>query len=207
MVVHRYDHSELARVLEGIRESGTVLLAGHGGVGKSTAAAELAAAVAEARHGLAYWLDQDQQAHDLVAALFDRIGANDHRVVLVEESQADSGEPLSWQAALASVPSNAACLVVDSLETWATSYAEQATLARAAAVHPATVKLVLCGTNAAGDLEGLARLRRAGDAVVVLRADAWEVQKCRWLPDCPREIERGVPSASDEGGNPPRTLQ
>jgi hypothetical protein len=40
------------------------------------------------------------------------------------------------------------------------------------------------GTNVTGDVEGLARLWRAGDAVVVLDADGWLVKKRRWLPDC-----------------------
>jgi hypothetical protein len=52
------------------------------------------------------------------------------------------------------------------------------------------VKLILCGTNAAGDVEGLARLRRAGDAVLVLDAEGWLVKKCRWLPDCPQRFPR-----------------
>jgi hypothetical protein len=36
-----------------------------------------------------------------------------------------------------------------------------------------TLATTLCGTSAAGDVEGLVRLRRAGDAVVVLDADGW----------------------------------
>jgi len=77
----------------------------------------------------------------------------------------------------------------DSLETWASSYSEQVALARAVAEHSA-VKVILCGTNAGGRVEGLARLRRAGDAVVVLDAEGWLVTKCRWLPDCPRRFPR-----------------
>jgi predicted ATP-dependent serine protease len=48
-----------SRVLGGVRAQGTILLAGEAGAGKSTVAAELAAAVAEERSGLAYWLDRD----------------------------------------------------------------------------------------------------------------------------------------------------
>ena len=102
MVVHPYDDSELARVLHGVREGGTIILAGEAGAGKSTIAAELAAAVAEARNGLSYWLDRDQQAHDLIAALFSRVDASMDDIVLVEErdpSELDY-EPLTWSNAL-----------------------------------------------------------------------------------------------------------
>ena len=192
MIIHPYNDSELARVLHGIREGGTIILAGEAGAGKSTIAAELAAAVAEARNGLSYWLDRDQQAHDLIATLFSRVYAPMDRVVLVEErdpSEVDF-EPLTWVNALGQVPGDAACIVIDSLETWASTYTEQAALARAVSAHDATVKLVLAGTNAAGDVEGIARLRRVGDAVIVLDAHTWFVRKCRWLPDCPQRFQR-----------------
>jgi len=192
MTVIPYEASEVARVLGGVRAQGTILLAGEAGAGKSTVAAELAAAVAEQRGGLSYWLDRDQQAHDLIATLFTRVNASMDRVVLVEERDPgeEGYEPLDWRAALAHVPGEAACVVWDSLETWAGSYGEQADLARAVSAHGAVVKLILCGTNAAGDVEGLARLRRAGDAVLVLDVEGWLVKKCRWLPDCPQRFPR-----------------
>ena len=208
MVVHPYDDSELARVLHGVREGGTIILAGEAGAGKSTIAAELAAAVAEARNGLSYWLDRDQQAHDLIAALFSRVDAPMDNIVLVEErdpSELDY-EPLTWSNALEQVPDDAACIVIDSLETWACTYSEQAALTRAVAAHGATVKLVLAGTNAAGDVEGIARLRRVGDAVIVLDAQTWFVRKCRWLPDCPQRFKRERRIARHEpaeGEDPP----
>ena len=113
MRVISYDASELARVLGGVRAKGTILLAGEAGAGKSTVAAELAAAVAEERGGKAYWLDRDQQAHDLIADLFTRVDASMDRVVLVEERDPleEGYEPLDWRSALAHVPSEAACLV------------------------------------------------------------------------------------------------
>ncbi|MEP7124285.1 MAG: hypothetical protein ABJE95_25380 [Byssovorax sp.] len=192
MTILPYETSELARVLGGVRAQGTILLAGEAGAGKSTVAAELAAAVAEERGGLSYWLDRDQQAHDLIATLFTRVNASMDRIVLVEERdpREEGYEPLDWRSALAHVPGEAACVVWDSLETWAGSYGEQADLARAVSAHGAAVKLILCGTNAAGDVEGLARLRRAGDAVLVLDAEGWLVKKCRWLPDCPQRFGR-----------------
>lgn len=55
------------------------------------------------------------------------------------------------------MPSEAACAVWDSLETWSGSCTEQVELARATSSHGATVKLIPCGMNAAGDVEGLAR--------------------------------------------------
>lgn len=211
MIVHRYDASELARVLRGIREGGTVILAGEAGAGKSTVAAELAAAVAEAHDGLSYWLDRDQQAHDLIAALFSRSQAPIDRVVLLEERDPDEPgyEPLTWATALAQVPGDAACVVIDSLETWASTYAEQAAFARAVSGHDALVKLVLAGTNAAGDVEGVARLRRVGDAVVVLDASTWFVRKCRWLPGCPQRFPRQRRHEAEEppeDDEPPRVL-
>jgi predicted ATP-dependent serine protease len=119
MVVHQYEVSELARVLHGIRRGGTIILAGEAGAGKSTVAAELAAAVAEKHRRLAYWLDRDQQAHDLIAALFSRVHARMDRIVLVDERDPrEKGyEPLTWTSALAHVPADAACVVIDSLET------------------------------------------------------------------------------------------
>jgi RecA/RadA recombinase len=184
MIVHPYAASELARVLHGIRAGGTILLAGEAGVGKSTVAAELAASVAEARRGLSYWLDRDH--------LFSRSHARIDRVVLVEERDPDDPdyEPLTWATAFGQVPADAACIVIDSLETWANTYAEQAAFARAVSGHGASVKLVLAGTNAAGDVESVARLRRVGDAVVVLDASSWLVRKCRWLPGCPQRFPR-----------------
>ena len=113
----------------------------------------------------------------------------------------DMARRVDWRSALAHLPGEAACAVWDSLETWAGSYIEQAELARAVSAHGAAVKLIPCGTNAAGDVEGLARLRRAGDAVVVLDAEGCLVKKCRWLPDCPQRFPRR-PREDDE----PRVL-
>ena len=80
--------------------------------------------MAEERGGFAYWLDRDQQAHDLIADLFTRVDASMDRVVLVEERdpREEGYEPLDWRSALAHVPGEAACAVWDSLETWAGSY-------------------------------------------------------------------------------------
>jgi hypothetical protein len=97
---------------------------------------------------------------------------------------------LTWATALNQVPPSAACIVLDSLETWTSTYVEQRAAARAVAAHAAMVKIILCGTNAAGEVEGLAQLRRVGDAIVVLQPEGWSVRKCRWLPDCPRLIPR-----------------
>jgi hypothetical protein len=121
--------------------------------------------------------------------------------VSCRDPREDGYEPLDWRSALAHVPGEAACVVWDSLETWANSYGDQADLAREVSAHGAAVKLILCGTNAAGDVEGLARFRRAGDAVVVLDAEGWLVKKCRWLPDCPQRFAR-QPREDDE----PRVL-
>jgi hypothetical protein len=120
-------------------------------------------------------LDRDPQAHDLIAALFSRSHAPIGRVVLVEER--DPGdpedEPRTWATAFEQVTANATCTVIDSPETWANTYAEQASFARAGSGHGASVKLILADTHAAGEVEGVARLRRVGDAVVVLDARSW----------------------------------
>ena len=89
--------------------------------------------------------------------------------------------------------------MIDSLETWASIYAEQATLMLAVSGLDAAFKLVLAGTNAAGDVERVARLRRVEEAVVVLDATSWFVRKCRWLPGCPQRFPRQRP---DDGGEP-----
>ena len=201
MAVHPYDASELARVLHGIRAGGTILLAGEAGVGKSTVAAELAAAVAEARRGLSYWLDGDQQSRHHIAALFSRSHAPIDRVVLVEERDpADPDyEPLTGATACKQIPADATCIVIDSLETWANTYAQQAAFARAVSAHRASVKLILAGCGA----DGVARLRGVGDAFVVLDARSWLVRRCRWLPGCPQRFPRQRPNDREE---PPRVL-
>ena len=103
--------------------------------------------------------------------MFSRSHAPIDGVVLVEERHPDDPdcELLTWVTAFEQVPADAACTVVDSLEAWADRYAEQAAFAHAVPGHGASVKLVLAGTNAAGDVEGVARLRgrdRAGHALV-----------------------------------------
>ena len=84
----------------------------------------------------------------------------DERLRLVTEFTSAPVRGRRLSAPLAHMRLEAACVVWDSLETWASSYTEQAHLARAVSAHGAAVKLILCGTNAAGDVEGLARLRR-----------------------------------------------
>jgi predicted ATP-dependent serine protease len=182
MIVDPYD-AELSLLLHGIRRLGTIVLAGKAGAGKSTLAAELAAAVAEEMDGTSYWLDRDQQALDLISAVFTRTGSPTDRVTLVRERDRDdpAWEELTWQTALASVPEDAACLVVDSLEAWAEHYAEQSLIARTVLSHGARVKVLIAGANKEGKVEGLARLERACDAVVVVTPKEFYVSKCRWL--------------------------
>ena len=59
MIAHPYKSSEPTGVLHGTREAGNIMLASEAGGGKSSFAAELTAAVAEARQSLSYWLDRD----------------------------------------------------------------------------------------------------------------------------------------------------
>jgi energy-coupling factor transporter ATP-binding protein EcfA2 len=183
MIVDPYD-AELSHLLHGIRRLGTVVLAGGAGAGKSTLAAELATAVAEETQGTSYWLDRDQQALDLIHELFRRTDSPTDRITLIREKDPEDPrwEELTWQKALACVPADAACLVVDSLEAWADTYPEQSAIARAVLSHGARVKILIAGANQEGKVEGLAKLQRASDAVVLVTPNEFYVSKCRWLP-------------------------
>jgi len=182
MIVDPYD-AELSLLLHGIRRLGTVVLAGKAGAGKSTLAAELATAIAEEMPGTSYWLDRDQQAIDLIVELFNRTGSSRERVTLIRERdrQDPDWQELTWEKALAAVPANAACLVLDSLEAWGETYAAQSAIARAVLSHGARVKVLIAGANKEGHVEGLAKLERACDAVVLVTPEEFYVSKCRWL--------------------------
>jgi len=61
--------------------------------------------------------------------------------------------PLTWRAALGMVPAGAACVVVDSLETWADRTRERHELIRALRFQDARVKVIIAPFDAAYAME------------------------------------------------------
>jgi DNA repair protein RadA/Sms len=189
---------ELAQVLGGILRGGLLLLAGDPGAGKSTLAAELATAIAGARGGLAYWLDREQD-DSLVRANIERVGQSVDRVRLVSARPKTDPDykPITWAQALALVPMEAPVLVLDSLQAWARSEAEQRACLEAINGREG-IGIVINRSTKAGDVAGALALQYDGDATIVLSSSAIDVLKCRWLPGCPRTFpraDRTVPPA------------
>lgn len=185
LVVDRYDGAELADVCGGgVMRGGVLLVGGLAGVGKSTLAAELGAIVAEELDGLVYWLDRDQRSPALIHETFARTGSSRSRLAIVQEREVDDPlyVPLTWRAALDMVPAAAACVVVDSLETWAERERERQELVRELRRKDAFVKVVIAPTNAVGGVAGERSLPRAGDATITIGDDVVVVDKCRWFP-------------------------
>jgi predicted ATP-dependent serine protease len=185
LIVDPYEGAELADVCGGgLMRGGVLLVGGLAGAGKSTLAAELGAIVAEALGGLVYWLDRDQRDPALIRETFARTGSSRARLAIVQEREPNDPlyAPLTWRAALAMVPAGAACVVVDSLETWADRARERHELLRALRLQDARVKVVIAPTNAFGGVAGERSLPRAGDATITLTDEALVVDKCRWHP-------------------------
>jgi hypothetical protein len=80
------------------------------------------------------------------------------------------------------VPAGAACVVVDSLETWADRTRERHELIRTLRFQDARVKVVIAPTYALGGVAGERSLPRAGDATITITDEALIVDKCRWHP-------------------------
>ena len=181
---------EIAQVLGGILRGGLLLLAGDPGAGKSTLAAELATAVASARGGLAYWLDREQD-DSLVKANFERVGQSTARVRLISALPKTDPDyaPITWEQALARVPMEAPVLVLDSLQAWAHSDAQQRACLEAIDGRGG-ISVVINRSTKAGDVAGALALQYDGDATIVLSSSTIEVLKCRWLPGCPRTFPR-----------------
>jgi len=206
-IVDDFVGSRINDLLGGIRRPSVVLIAGAAGAGKSTAAAELAAAAAhhwsvpEAgdlrdRCSWIYWLDSDQGDPSLIRHCFHTAGAEaifQNRVRLLP-----AGRVWSWEEALAKVPEKARVLVVDSLERWGKSNREQLDVIVQSREHPAWLKIVLAGTNKEGGITGLAEIERADDATVYARAVGEGAQrehtltftKTRWSPCASAEARR-----------------
>jgi hypothetical protein len=175
--------AELAEATDGIMAGGVVLLGGEAGAGKSTLAAELGAAVAEALGGLLWWLDRDQGDPALLHETFRRTRSSTARLRVPRERDPEdpAWRPFTWRTVLGALGADAAVVVVDSLETWADTEVEQLEIMRALKAHAAGVKLAIAPTNASGEIGGRRALRRASDATVNVTRTELEVLKCRWL--------------------------
>jgi hypothetical protein len=95
---------------------------------------------------------------------------------------------VGWREALQAVPPDAAVIVVDSLQRWARSLAEQTTLLEAVAAMVPTA-LVVSHFNKAGQFAGPIGNEYDVDATAIVRPKHVEVTKCRWSL-CPRVLQR-----------------
>jgi predicted ATP-dependent serine protease len=124
-----------------------ILVGGKPGVGKSTLAAELAAEMAHKLNGIAFWLDAEQNT-DVVRELFLRTNSSPDRVIRVSTTNG-----AGWREAFRSVPKDAAVVVIDSLQRWASQYREQTALLEALNdVQPTAI--VISHFNKAGRFAG-----------------------------------------------------
>jgi len=171
----------------GIVSGLTILVGGIPGAGKSTLCAELAAEMAKRMDSEAYWLDAEQN-RDLVRELFPRTGSSPNRVKLVSRERGGKGTKASYRDALRVVPKDAAVIVIDSLQRWARSFAEQAELLDYVTNLKPTV-LVVSHFNKAGRFAGPVGNQYDADATVIVKPNRVEVTKCRWAL-CPRFVER-----------------
>ena len=180
-IVDDFGWSRLNDALGGIMRGAVILMVGGAGAGKSTAAAELAAAAAdhwsspeagEDRNlGVRiYWWDADQRDTALIRRCFQTA-----RVEPIFESRVrmlKTDRMWTWEDAFSRVPDNARVLVVDSLERWGgPSWRKQLDVLLQIRAHPAWLKIVLSGSNKEGDVAGIGELERADDATVFARAE------------------------------------
>jgi predicted ATP-dependent serine protease len=177
----------LSQALGGIVLGRKVLVGGAPGAGKSTLCAELASQIANKLDKLGYWLDAEQN-RDLVRELFPRTNSSFYNIRLVSKEKINS--KASWRDALKAVPKDAGIIVIDSLQRWARSYAEQTTLLESLATLEPTV-LVVSHFNKAGQFAGPIGNEYDVDATAIVRHKSVEITKCRWSP-CPRLVQRPV---------------
>lgn len=175
----------LSQALGGIVLGRKVLVGGSPGAGKSTLCAELASQIANKVDKFGYWLDSEQN-RDLVRELFPRTGSSSYNIRLVSKEKVN--DKAGWREALKAVPPDAGVIVIDSLQRWARTYAEQTTLLELIATLSPTV-LVVSHFNKAGQFAGPIGNEYDVDATAIVRHKSVEVTKCRWTP-CPRFVER-----------------
>ncbi len=172
----------LSEALGGVVLGFKILVGGKPGVGKSTLGAELAAEMAEKLNAVAFWLDAEQNT-DVVRELFLRTNSSLDRIVRVSKTNG-----AGWRDAFASVPKDAAVMVVDSLQRWAPQYREQTALLEALnEVRPTAI--VISHFNKAGRFAGPVGNEYDVDATVIVSDKRVDVTKCRWSR-CPRGIKR-----------------
>lgn len=169
----------LSEALGGIEIGRTVLVSGVPGVGKSTEVAALAARMAPALRGFVYWLDREMEEAQ-VFALFQRSGSPTDRVRRVAPSFGGEA-PGSWRDALRAVGSDAAVIVVDSLQRWAVHDTEQTALLETLKRGKVTA-LVVSHTNKRGQTAGRMANQHDVDAEVVVKKRKFVSGKCRWTP-------------------------
>lgn len=159
-----------------------ILVGGRPGAGKSTFAAELAAEMAEKLNAVAFWLDAEQNT-ELVRELFPRTNSSVDRIVRVSKTNG-----AGWREAFASVPDDAALVVIDSLQRWAPQYREQTALLEAL-VNVRPTSIVISHFNKAGRFAGPVGNEYDVDATVIVSEKRVDVTKCRWSR-CPRGVKR-----------------
>jgi predicted ATP-dependent serine protease len=178
-----------------------VLVSGKKGSGKSTVCAELGAAMAAELGGLLYWLDAEQD-RSLVGALFARTGSPADRVRWVGRDP-NAPRSISWREAFAAVGPDAAVVVVDSLQRWARSDAEQTALLEALKAIPVTC-LVISHANKRGEASGQSANQHDCDTTVTVRKLGKRTvllcDKCRWAPT-PQKVIIDVAAALSGRGD------
>lgn len=178
----------LSDVLGGVELGRKVLVAGKKGAGKSTVVAELAARMGDSLRGGVYWLDREMDVAQ-VKALFLRTGSPTDRVRWIgPDPDQPTERPITWREALPSVGSDAAVIVIDSLQRWAASDREQTAFLSALRKLPTTA-IVISHANKAGEVAGRTANEHDVDAVVLVRKHKLIADKCRWTPT-PREARR-----------------
>ena len=138
------------------------------GAGKSTLCAELAAQIA----GEARWLtgigSTASKTKAIVRELFPRTGSSSQTHPAREPTRKGRGTKVGWREALKAVPPDAAVIVVDSLQRWAVSLAEQTELLEPLSTMPPTV-LVVSHFNKAGQFAGRIGNEYDVDATAIVR--------------------------------------
>ncbi len=180
----------LSEVLGGVELGRKILVGGQKGVGKSTVVAELAARMGEALGGAIYWLDREMDVAQ-VKALFLRTGSPTERVRWVgPDPDAPTDKPVLWREVMPVIGSDAAVVVVDSLQRWTSSDSDRTAFLGTLRKLPNTV-IVISHANKQGEIAGRSQDQHDVDAVVLVKKRKLLADKCRWTPT-PREVKRAA---------------
>lgn len=175
-----------------------VVVAGKGGIGKSTEAARVALEL-----GGAIWCDREMH-EEQVSATFALAGASSREVERVIRVTAPNVAGL-----LAALEEHEAPLVVvDSLHEWAETDAERARLLRA--LRPLATRgvlvLALAHVNAKGKTRGAVVSEHLVDCVIYVTERFTRQSKCRWHP--PAKVKRAsVSKGTKRARRVPRSPQ